>query len=127
VSEEEDNSKRYWIALAVDNSIPRPEPDPVTGFLPMYFNASPLLSPTDEGDDALCVFSTEGEAIAYLRQTEEQVYITPAMQMPVLAQREAFQDVFVHWPTSYIVIDPEYGASEDRSIPVDEFLAYLEE
>ena len=91
MSEEEDNSKRYWIALAVDNSIPRPEPDPVTRFLPMYFNASPLLSPTDEGDDALCVFSTEGEAIAYLRQTEEQVYITPPCRCQSLHKERPFK------------------------------------
>jgi hypothetical protein len=60
---------KYWVALAVDNSIPRPEPDPETGLPPMYFNASPLIVPTDEGDDALCVFTTKGKAIAYLKRS----------------------------------------------------------
>lgn len=125
--EGEKTSKKYWVALAVDNSIPRPDPDPATGFLPMYFNASPLLVPTDEGADALCIFSTEGRAIGYLREAEEQASVVPAMQLPVPARREDFRELLAHYPTSYIAVDPEHGVTEDAFVAVDEFLAGLEE
>ena len=35
----------------------------------MYFNASSVVLPTEVGEDAVCVFSTEGKVMAYLRQT----------------------------------------------------------
>ena len=47
--ESEEHGKRYWIALAVENSMPRAEPDPDSGFWPMYCSASPLVVPDDEG------------------------------------------------------------------------------
>src|SRR5215212_2513714 len=76
-------SAKSWVAMAVDNSIPRPEGDPDAGFLPMYFNASPLIVPTDEGEDALCVFTSEGKAIAYLREVEQEALASPALPMPI--------------------------------------------
>ena len=42
-------SGKYWVAFAVDNRILRPDPDEETGFLPMYFDASPVLVPADGG------------------------------------------------------------------------------
>ena len=125
---EEKGHKKYWVAFAVDNSTPRPEPTPDTGFLPMYFNASPLVVPAEEGDDALCVFSTEGKAIGYLNQAarEEQASLVPAMPIP-LSGRSDFREFFASYPTFYVVVDPEHDAAEDTSVTVEEFLKRLED
>lgn len=117
---------RYWVAFGVDNSIPRPEPDPDTGFLPMYFNASPLLASTAEGDDALCVFSTEGKAVGYLREAVKLASVVPAMQLPLPARREDFRELLAHYPVSYIMVDQQPGDLGDTSVHVDEFLAGLD-
>jgi hypothetical protein len=117
---------KYWVALAVDNSIPRPEPDPETGFPPMYFNASPLIVPTDEGDDALCVFTTKGKAIAYMSEAEQGVSVSPAMPM-LMSRREDFWEFLAYYPASYVVVDPEQSTAEDTSVSVQEFLAALDD
>ncbi len=117
---------KYWVALAVDNSIPRPEPDPETGFPPMYFNASPLIVPTDEGDDALCVFTTKGKAIAYMNEAEQGASVSPAMPM-LMSGREDFWEFLAYYPASYVVVDPEHSTAEDTSVTVQEFLAALDD
>ena len=118
---------KYWVAMAVDNSIPRPEPDEESGFLPRYFNASPLLLPTDEGEDAICVFSTEGKFWVYITAAgrEQEASMVPATPVP-LRGREDFRQFFVHYPVSNIVVDPEYGTSRDESIGIQEFMSSLE-
>jgi hypothetical protein len=78
----EESGRKFWVAMAEDNSIPHPEPDEEKGFLPMYNNASPVVVPTDEGDDALCVFSTEGNVISYLRGLEQEGLIGGAKAFP---------------------------------------------
>src|SRR5215212_2446868 len=112
---------KCWVAMAVDNSIPPPEPDPETGFWPMHFNASPLIVPTDEGDDALCVFTTEGKAIAYMKEVAQEALASPVLQMP-LSSREDFREFLAAYPVSYVVVDPEHGMAEDASLTVEEFL-----
>ena len=117
--------KRYWIALAVDNSIPRPEPDPDSGFWPMYFNASPLVVATEEGDDALCVFSTEGKAISYLREAERRAPITGASQWPLDYYYENAGRLLI--PYASVVVDPEHDVTRAAVVPVEDFLAELED
>jgi len=118
-----DQEGRYWVALAVDNSVPRPEPDPEAGFLPMYFNASPFILTTDEGDDALCVFSTEGKVIGYLREMEKVPHIVPAKAIS-LSNREAFRRFLMRYPTLYyVVLDPQPHEPVERAISVEDFLA----
>ena len=124
--ESEHKEEGYWVALAVDNSIPRPEPDPERGFWPMHFNASPLILSTDDGDDVLCVFSTEGNAIGFLREAEKEALVVPGMQLP-LARIEDFREFLAHYPASYIAVDPEHGDTEVVAVAVDEFLAGFEE
>ena len=114
-------SAKSWVAMAVDNSIPRPEGDPDAGFLPMYFNASPLIVPTDEGEDALCVFTSEGKAIAYLREVEREALASPALQMPIYS-REDFREFLASYPMSYVVVDPQHGMAEDASVTVEALL-----
>ena len=118
---------RYWVAMAVDNSIPRPEPDEESGFLPIYLNASPLLLPTDEGEDALCVFSTEGKFRDYITAAsrEREASLVPATPVP-LRGREEFRQFFVHYPALNIVVDPVYGTTRDESIGIQEFMSTLE-
>jgi hypothetical protein len=89
----------------------------------MYFNASPLLLPTDEGEDALCVFTTEGKFRVYITAAarEREASMVPATPVP-LRGREEFRQFFV----SNIVVDPEYGVTRDESIGIQEFMSGLE-
>jgi hypothetical protein len=96
-SMEEPERKYWWVAFAEDNSVPRPEPDPERGFWPMYFNASPVIVPTDEGDDALCLFSTEGGVISYLRWAEQEGLIGGAKAFSI-SGREGFREVLARYP-----------------------------
>jgi hypothetical protein len=123
---EEPERKYWWVAFAEDNSVPRPEPDPERGFWPMYFNASPVIVPTAEGDDALCVFSTEGNVISYLRGLEREGLIGGAKAWP-LSGGEDFRAFVARWPTSYVVVDPEPSTVEDTSVTVEDFLDRLED
>jgi hypothetical protein len=92
----------------------------------MYFNASPLIVPTDEGDDALCVFTTKGKAIAYMSEAEQGASVSPAMPM-LMSGREDFWDFLAYYPASYVVVDPEHSTAEDTSVTVQEFLAALDD
>ena len=116
----------YWLALAEDNSIPRPEPDTERGFWPMYHNASPVIVPTDEGDDALGLFSTEGGVISYLRWAEQEGLIGGAKAFSI-SGREGFRELLARYPVHYVVVDHTHGQAEDTSVTVEEFLDRLEE
>ncbi len=122
----EESDKRYWVGFAVDNSIPRPKPDPDTGFLPMYFNVSPFVASTNEGDDVLCVFSTEGNVIWYLREEERQGITAPATAIP-LTGADDFRQFLVRYPAViYVAVDPEHGAPVENPVAVEEFLSWIE-
>jgi|SRR5215208_715168 hypothetical protein len=122
----EESERKYWVAAAQDNSVPRPAPDEGRGFWSMWENASPVVAPTDEGYDALCVFSTDGGVIAYLRGLEREELIGGATAFP-LSGREDFREFFTRWSVSYVVVDPELGAVEDASVTVEVFLADLDD
>jgi hypothetical protein len=124
--EEDGLGDTYWVALAEDNSIPRPEPDPESGFWSMYHNASPVIVPTDEGDDALCLFSTEGGVISYLRRAEQEGLIGGAKAFSI-SGREDFREVLARYPVHYVVVDHTHGQAEDTSVTVEEFLDRLED
>jgi hypothetical protein len=115
----------YWVPLIVDNSVPQLEPN-ADGFLPMRFNAAPLIRPAGDGEDALCVFTTEGRAIGYGRAAVEDP-IAPAAPGTVfpLDSREDFEQFTSGYPAAYVGLDPEYG-EEGESVPLEEFLDNLD-
>ena len=121
--EDETNRQRYWVAMAVDNSIPQPEPDLERGILPMRMNISALIVPTDEGGDALCVFDTQGKAIAYLREAQKQVPIIPFAPLP-LDGVEDFRKFLGGYPCSYVVVNPVHDVIP-RPLDLEEFLSDL--
>ncbi len=129
----EEAQRTFWVAIAEDNSIPRPEPDEEGGFLPMYYNGSPVLVSTDEGADAIGVFSSEGEVISYLRQAEQEGLIGDAKAFP-LSGRDDFRELFARWPVPYVVVDPEaepvvgqLRAMRYAAVTVEEFLDSLDD
>ena len=122
-------SGKYWVALAVNNSIPRPDPDEEASFVPMYFNASPVLVPADGGEDAVCVFSTEGKLMAYMDAgggVHEAANLVSAVPIP-LRGRDDFRELFACYPASHVALDPLPGTSGDAPVSVDEFLDRLED
>ena len=118
-------SRRYWVAVIVDNSVPKPEPR-ADGFLPMYYNGAPLIKPAGNGEDALCVFTTEGRALGYGRAAVEDP-IAPAAPgtLVPLDSREDFERFMRAYPAAYVVLDPEYD-EEGEAVALEEFLEGLE-
>ncbi len=119
-----ESGRRYWVPLIVDNSIPKPEPE--GGFLPMRFNVAPLVKPAEGGEDALCVFTSEGRALKYGRAAAEDPIApaTPGTLIP-LDSREDFERFVGGATVPYVALDPEYGG-EGHTVPLDEFLEGLE-
>lgn len=112
--------RRYWVVVIVDNSIPAPEPD-ADGFLPMRFNGAPLIKPAEDGEDALCLFTTEGRALGYGRAAVEDP-LSPAVPgtLVPLDSREDFERFMLGNPVPYVVLDPEYG-EEGEIVPSRSF------
>ena len=124
--ESEEHGKRYWIALAVENSMPRPEPDPDSGFWPMYCTLALSLYRTTRVVDALCVFSTDAKAISYLREAERRAPITGASGWPL---DHYFEDSgrLLDSYDAYVTVDPGHDVLENVLVPVEEFLTELED
>jgi hypothetical protein len=120
----EQGEGRFWVAIVVDNSIPKPEPR--DGFLPMYSNGAPLIKPAENGEDALCVFTAEGRALSYGHAATEDPMApaVPGALIP-LDGREDFERFMGGSPVSYVALDPEYG-EEDETVPFEKFLGSLE-
>ncbi len=119
-----DARRRYWVVLIVDNSIPKPEPE--GGFLPMHFNAGPLMKPAEDGGDALCVFTSEGRALGYGGAAVEDP-ISPAVPATLipLDSREDFERFMGESTISHVALDPKYSA-QVQAVPLAEFLDELE-
>ena len=116
--------RKYWLVLIVDNSVPRPEES--EEFHPMWFNASPLIGSTDEGEDVLSVFTTEGKALAYGRAAvEDPTSRSESATLFPLASRTDAREALARWPASYVAVDPEYGGAGDVWVTAEEFLDRL--
>lgn len=92
----------------------------------MRLNATPYVVSTSSGDDALCIFSTEGRVIAYLREEEQHSLTASATAVPLDNEQDLRQFLEYYPAVLYVALDPEPGELVDSPVAVEEFLRWLE-
>jgi hypothetical protein len=114
---------RWWVAFSLDPSARPPEPQ---GILSAgWADVSPIFSPTSEGADALCVFTTDYGATAYMHSLSAQQGGSHPIVTEGLNSRQDLEQIAELFDVRYVAVNPSPAGEAEVVVPLDEFLDRL--
>jgi hypothetical protein len=115
---------------------PRPParpPEPQGVLSAGWSEVSPIFEPTAEGADALCVFTTDYGAKAYMQSlSAQQGGSHPAQQggsHPIITEglnsRQDLEQIAEQFDVRYVAVKPSFAGEAEAVVPLGEFLDRL--
>ena len=114
---------RWWVAFGLDPSARPPEPQGVLAA--GWADVSPILAPTAEGADALCVFETDHEATAYMHSLSAQRGGSHPIITEGLNTRQDLERIAERFGVRYVAVNPSLAGEAAAVVPLSEFLDRL--
>jgi hypothetical protein len=120
-----DNKKhaQWWVAFILDPSARPPEPQGVLSA--GWSEVSPIFAPTAEGADALCVFTTDYGATAYMNSLSAQQGGSHAIIAEGINSRQDLEQIAEQFDVRYVAVYPSLAGEEAASVPLGDFLDRL--
>ena len=120
---DENEQARWWVAFVLDPSSRPPEPQ---GDLSEGWDeVSPVLAPTPEGADALCVFETDHEATAYMHSLGGQRGGSHPIITEGLNSRQDLERIAERFGVRCVALNPSLAGEAAALVPLGEFLDRL--
>ena len=120
---DEREQARWWVAFVLDPSARPPEPQGVLSA--GWDEVSPVLAPTAEGADALCVFETDHEATAYMHSLGGQQGGSHPIITEGLNSRQDLERIAERFGVRYVAVNPSLAGETAAVVPLGEFLDRL--
>jgi hypothetical protein len=120
---DEKEQARWWVAFVLDPSARPPEPQGVLSA--GWDEVSPVLAPTAEGADALCVFETDHEATAYMHSLGGQRGGSRPIITEGLNSRQDLERIAERFSVRYVAVNPSLAGEAAAVVPLGEFLDRL--
>ncbi len=120
---DEKEQARWWVAFSLDPSARPPEPQGVLAA--GWADVSPILAPTAEGADALCVFETDHEATAYMHSLGAQQGGSHPIITEGLNSRQDLERIAERFGVRYVALNPSLAGEAAAVVPLGEFLDRL--
>ncbi len=114
---------QWWVAFSLDPSARPPEPQGVLAA--GWADVSPILAPTAEGADALCVFETDHEATAYMHSLGAQQGGSHPIITEGLNSRQDLERIAERFGVRYVALNPSLAGEATAVVPLGEFLDRL--
>ena len=114
---------QWWVAFSLDPSAHPPQPQ---GALSAgWADVSPMFEPTTKGADALCVFTTDYGATAYMQSLSAQQGGSHPIITEGLNSRQDLEQIAERFDVRYVVVNPSLAGKAEAIIPLGEFLGRL--
>ena len=114
---------QWWVAFSLDPSARPPQPQ---GALSAgWSDVSPMLEPTIKGADALCVFTTDYGATAYMQSLSAQQGGSHPIITEALTSRQDLERIAERFDIRYVAVNPSPAGEAGEVIPLGEFLDRL--
>jgi hypothetical protein len=113
---------QWWVAFSLDPSAHPPQPQ---GALSAgWADVSPMFEPTTKGVDALCVFTTDYGATAYMQSLSAQGGSHPIITER-LSCRHDLEQIAERFDVRYVAVNPSPAGEAEEVVPLGEFLDQL--
>src|ERR671933_1425167 len=110
---------QWWVAFSLDPSARPPQPQ---GALSAgWSDVSPMLEPTAKGADALCVFTTDYGATAYMQSLGAQQGGAHPIITEALTSRQDLERIAERFDVRYVAVDPSLAGEAEEVVPLGEF------
>jgi hypothetical protein len=114
---------QWWVAFSLDPSAHPPQPQ---GALSAgWADVSPIFAPTTEGADALCVFTTDHGATAYMHSLSAQQGGAHPIITEGLTSRQDLEQIAERFDVRYVAVNPSRAGGAEEVVGLGEFLDRL--
>ncbi len=114
---------QWWVAFSLDPSARPPQPQ---GALSAgWADISPIFEPTAKGADALCVFTTDYGATAYMQSLSAQQGGSHPIITEGLNSRQDLEQIAERFDVRYVAVNPSFAGDAEAVVPLGEFLDRL--
>ena len=120
---DKNNQAQWWVAFNLDPSARPPLPHGVLSA--GWSEVSPIFAPNAEGADALCVFTTDYEATAYMQSLGVQQGGSHPIITEGLNSRQDLEQIAEQFDVRYVAINPSLAGEVPTVVPLGEFLDRL--
>ena len=123
MNEVDRNQAQWWVAFNLDPSARPPQPQGVLSA--GWSEVSPIFEPTAEGADALCVFTTDYGATAYMQSLSAQQGGSHPIITEGLNSRQDLEQIAEQFDVRYVAVNPSLAGEDKVIVPLGEFLDRL--
>jgi hypothetical protein len=120
---DKNNQAQWWVAFILDPSARPPQPQGVLSA--GWSDVSPIIAPTTEGADALCVFKSDYEATAYMHSLSAQQGGSHPIITEGLNSRRDLEQIAEQFDVKNVVVNPSLVEEVPTVVPLGEFLDRL--
>jgi hypothetical protein len=123
VDKKKNHAAQWWVAFSLNPSArpPRPQGALSAG----WADVSPMFEPTAEGADALCVFTTDYGATAYMQSLSAQQGGSHPIITEGLNSRQDLEQIARRFGVRYVAVNPSVAGEAEEVVPLGEFLDRL--
>jgi hypothetical protein len=114
---------QWWVAFSLNPSA-RPL-QPQGALSAGWADVSPIFKPTAKGADALCVFTTDYGATAYMQSLSAQQRGSHSIITEGLNSRQDLERIAERFDVRYVTINPSLAGEAEEVVPLGEFLDRL--
>jgi hypothetical protein len=114
---------QWWVAFSLDPSA-RP-PQPQGALTAGWADVSPMFQPTAKGADALCVFTTDYLATAYMQSLSAQQAGPHPIITEGLNSRQDLEQLAERFDVRYVAVNPSPAGEAEEVVPLSQFLDRL--
>ena len=117
------NQAQWWVAFNLDPAARPPQPQGVLSA--GWSEVSPIFEPTAEGAEALCVFTTDYGATAYMQSLGVQQGGSHPIITEGLNSRQDLEQIAEQFDVRYVAVNPSLAGEDAAVVPLGEFLDWL--
>ena len=114
---------QWWVAFSLDPSARPPQPQGVLSA--GWADVSPIFAPTAERGAALCVFTTDYGATAYMQLLSAQQGGSHPIITEGLNSRQDLEQIAERFDVRYVAVNPSFAGDAEAVVPLSEFLDRL--
>jgi hypothetical protein len=117
------NQAQWWVAFILNPSA-RPR-QPQGALSAGWADVSPIIKPTAKGATALCVFTTDYGATAYMHSLSAQQGGSHPIITERLNSRQDLEQIAERFEVGYVTINSSDAGEAEEVLPLGEFLDRL--
>ena len=114
---------QWWVAFNLDPSARPPQPQGVLSA--GWADVSPIFQRTAQGAEALCVFTTDYGATAYMHSLSAQQGGSHPIITEGINSHQDLEQIAEQFDVRYVAVNPSLAGEAEAIVPLGEFIDRL--